>query len=132
MEFKTYPDQKENHPNIELKTNIEGKNNKPLMDKDSSSQAVPTSPCLKKMTTHENIICSYKNQVDSVLKSSSVMLNSYKDYGSNMLAQPIKTVLDTSTDLVTAQVTSVTNKIMTVPGIGKYLPWLADHEEPDQ
>ena len=84
------------------------------------------------MTIYENMIDSYKNQVDSVLKSSSTMLNSYKDYGSNMLAQPIKTVLDTSTDVVTAQVTSITNKIMTVPVIGKYLPWLADHEEPDQ
>ena len=115
-----------------LKTNIEETNNKPLMDEDSSSQDIPTTPCLNKMTIYENIIGSYKNKVDSVLKSSSVILNSYKDYGSNMLGQPIKTVLDTSNDLVTAQVTSITNRIMTVPVIGKYLPWLADHEEPDQ
>ena len=132
LEFKTYPDQKENHPNIELKTNLEGKNNKPLMDKDSSSQAVPTSPCLKKMTTYENMIDSYKNQVDSVLKSRSTMLNSYKDYGSNMPAQPIKTILDTSNSVITAQVTSITNTIMTVPVIGKYLPCLAVYQESDQ
>ena len=73
-----------------LNTNIEETNNKPLMDEDSSSQDVPTTPCLNKMTIYENIIGSYKNKVDSVLKSSSTMLNSY---GSNMLAQPIQTVI---------------------------------------
>ena len=105
-----------------------GTNNRQPVDEDSSSQNVST----KKMTTYENMIDSYKNQVDSVLKSRSTMLNSYKDYGSNMLAKPIQNVLDTSTDLVTAQVTSITNRIMTIPVIGKYLPCLADYEEPDE
>ena len=72
---------------------------------------------------------SGSNMINTYKESGSNIINTYKESGSDMIQQPVKRVLESSSDVLSSNVTSITNSFMNIPAIGKYLPWLSDSEE---
>eukprot|EP00092_Neocalanus_flemingeri_P017093 GFUD01018487.1.p1 GENE.GFUD01018487.1~~GFUD01018487.1.p1 ORF type:complete len:623 (-),score=161.52 GFUD01018487.1:155-1927(-) len=83
-----------------------------------------------------NMINSYKesgsNMINSYKESGSNMINSYKESGSNIIKQPVKQVLESSSNVLSSKVSSITNSVMNVPAIGKYMPWLFDYGDQEE
>ena len=93
-------------------------------------------PVEKVIDSSSNIVNSYKQPVNNVLETTSTVINSYKEplhkvmeSGSNMIKQPVEQILVSSTNLLSSNAISITNNVMNVPVVARYLPWLFDNEQ---
>jgi len=83
-----------------------------------------------------DLITSYTESGSSIInsykESSSNMISSYKETGSDIIKKPVQQVYDSTSEVLSSKVTSITNSVMKVPAIGKYLPWLSGYEEEEE